>query len=1239
MKSVIRKKINRFFKATTHRKYLYGVYYKYGRIRDNVILLESFNGESINDSSLVFAREIQRLYPGRFKVYFSSSDIKKHKILIDREKLNVELVDVKSTKYLKLLATAKYFISNASISTFYSRRPGQVYLQTWHGTPLKTLGKKMKKGSASMGTGQHSMLQASHLLFPNEFTRKVMMEDYNLDRLYTGKVIMSGYPRNQVFLQEGKAEEIRKRFKLNDKIVYAYMPTWRGTSAADVNVGDYINKLRLIFKKLDKTMTDDQVFYVNFHQMLKTSISFDGYKHIKEFPKDVDTYSFLNASDVLVTDYSSVMFDYMLTKKPIVLFMYDYDQYLADRGLYLDIKTLPYRLIYKEKDFYDCIKGNLCLNDSYTDSEFYKSFTEYEGVDNPEKLLRMLIENDYTGLEVKDYAFNKEQGMTVFMPNKVDRESDFTTFSEVANDKDSVVLFQRKWLNDDLGQLLYEKYNDSFNYVITTSAYARTYTEMLLSKFGIESSVESINSRNIKRCFGDLNVKEQAVEYGCFKDNCQVDPKDVVLVQGELSNYGPGSLDITIKDKMDMKVESVAILDEKNTILSRREPTKEELDTKKYHFDFRQQIEDTRFPNKSSASAGIIVTDDKGDLKLVKFTDREKARHIKPKKTSRKMISYEPLFYSCELPKEFMMRKYSYMFLTKEEDDSPEMQDISIVPYIDKNLSLSFRVCNNDKSIEYATDLGKFLSVSCHGNTVHIRALMRDWKDDQKNLVGICLKYMSRIDEEGEIPMKNVFHVKGDDVIMDATLTITPETGLKPVNWAPVVKIRYGGTYRYLRIVTKNVFKKALFFIKSMQTDCGNGFIIFPYINMWGTLKFLYRLSTEYDSIAIRAKELLAVIVSPFFRLFSKHNIVIYEKFSKLAQDNSFYFFEYCMNELPEEKKKHIFYVIDKRSPDYQAVKKYDRNVIQFMSLKHMIYAMTMEACVSTDAKVHFYAWQSKPSIVLETIMNKPEMFLQHGVTALKKVDRLFGKHSPNPMKWFVVTSKKEKDLVVKEFDYKPEFVPITGFTRWDVLHDKRDPKDRFILMMPTWRAWLEDVSNEQFQESDYYKAYVDLISKPELANMLKENGLYLVLYLHPKFAQYIETFQSVKDDLIRCVPFGQEPLNEIMMRAEMLVTDYSSVCWDMMFMNKPVVFYQFDRDTYLTAHGSYIDLEKDLPSDNTRNGDEVLKYMQDYIDNGFKIKDEYQAKVDSFYAFRDTKNSQRTYEYLMRQLEVLRKK
>ena len=77
---------------------------------------------------------------------------------------------------------------------------------------------------------------------------------------------------------------------------------------------------------------------------------------------------------------------------------------------------------------------------------------------------------------------------------------------------------------------------------------------------------------------------------------------------------------------------------------------------------------------------------------------------------------------------------------------------------------------------------------------------------------------------------------------------------------------------------------------------------------------------------------------------------------------------------------------------------------------------------------------------------------------------------------------------MVREFDYEPENVPITGFARWDVLKDKSTPDDPFILMMPTWRSWLEEVDNETFLQSDYYKNYSALLTDPALDEMLRRN-------------------------------------------------------------------------------------------------------------------------------------------------------
>ena len=191
-----------------------------------------------------------------------------------------------------------------------------------------------------------------------------------------------------------------------------------------------------------------------------------------------------------------------------------------------------------------------------------------------------------------------------------------------------------------------------------------------------------------------------------------------------------------------------------------------------------------------------------------------------------------------------------------------------------------------------------------------------------------------------------------------------------------------------------------------------------------------------------------------------------------MAQDNGYYFFKYCMENLDEKEKKNIYYVIDKRSDEYKNVEKYGKNVIDFMSVKHMLYIMSMAVCVSSDSKSHLYAWRTKPSLVKRAIGQKKELFLQHGVTALKQVHQLFGKKGTSSMEYFVTTGRVEQEIAINELGYNEKTAPITGFARWDVLKDKQSDKEKFILLMPTWRSWLEEVSDNQFLASDYYNKY-----------------------------------------------------------------------------------------------------------------------------------------------------------------------
>ena len=434
---------------------------------------------------------------------------------------------------------------------------------------------------------------------------------------------------------------------------------------------------------------------------------------------------------------------------------------------------------------------------------------------------------------------------------------------------------------------------------------------------------------------------------------------------------------------------------------------------------------------------------------------------------------------------------------------------IAVLPYyFEDALTLCFS--SEADYLEFSYDAGYIKSVKTHGNKCRITATFPI--DSSAKITDVVLKYRSKV-EDIAIPVKFKTKVINDKVLLTIDINFTEDMPLKPIYWDIRVVVEKYGTKQLIKLEYKN---RIILKYKLIALNCicriNSKNLIFPYLTKAGTLCFCYKEAGEYDTNFIKLKEVLVYLVYYFFgSIWRKKNIwLVYEKFSNYAQDNGYYFFKYCMENLTPEQKKNIYYVIDKRSPDYKNVKKYDKNVIQFMSMKHMMYSSAMKICVASDSKPHLYKWRSTPSFIVNAISRKRILFLQHGVTALKQVHSLFGKTGSSPMTYFVTTGKVEQEIAVNELLYTEETAPITGFARWDALENKEDKNDRFILVMATWRSWLEDVSDEEFMQSDYYNRYTSLLKSPELARILKEGKARVVFYIHPKFAGYIENFRDL---------------------------------------------------------------------------------------------------------------------------------
>ena len=140
IKKMLRRGKTMFFTKAPKRKFFYAYIYKFFKVKPNTILVESFHGSNISDSSLALVREIIKSYPNKYKIYYGTIDKPRHQKFIDDIGLDVELIDVETFKYTKILATSEYLINNSSFPVYFVKRDEQKYIQTWHGTPLKTLG-------------------------------------------------------------------------------------------------------------------------------------------------------------------------------------------------------------------------------------------------------------------------------------------------------------------------------------------------------------------------------------------------------------------------------------------------------------------------------------------------------------------------------------------------------------------------------------------------------------------------------------------------------------------------------------------------------------------------------------------------------------------------------------------------------------------------------------------------------------------------------------------------------------------------------------------------------------------------------------------------------------------------------------------------------------------------------------------------------------------------------------------
>lgn len=304
--------------------------------------------------------------------------------------------------YFLLFAKAGFWICDSRLPKFIIKRPQVTYIQTWHGTPLKKLALDMDSVFMAGETGidnykKHFYENAKtwdYLISQNHFSTEIFRRAFAFDK----EMLEIGYPRNDVLFRKNNKEdilELKKELGLPlDKRILLYAPTWRDNEF--YGNGKYKFNPKLDFDMLQEALKEDTVLIVKYHYLIMDQIDWTPYKgFIYSFDMGYDISSLYLVSDMLITDYSSVMFDYSLLKRPMLFYCYDLDEYKDTlRGFYFDfLKEAPGPILLKSEDLVTAIKEY----DPSKYKERYEAFSKkYNHADDgkaSEKVVELIKKN------------------------------------------------------------------------------------------------------------------------------------------------------------------------------------------------------------------------------------------------------------------------------------------------------------------------------------------------------------------------------------------------------------------------------------------------------------------------------------------------------------------------------------------------------------------------------------------------------------------------------------------------------------------------------------------------------------------------------------------------------------------------------------------------------------------------------------------------------------------------------
>ncbi|AOP54790.1 CDP-glycerol:poly(glycerophosphate) glycerophosphotransferase [Brevibacterium aurantiacum] len=335
----------------------------------NTVFFQSYLGEQATDSALAIHHELRRRYPN-LALYWGVTD---PSVPLPEGGIPVVLY---TREWYEILSRAEYLVNNIYFFSWFIKRPYQTYIQTWHGTPLKKIGRSYWEDRNREPVWIERMDRQARgwdfLVTPNAFCTEKFAEEFR----YPGKVLEAGYPRNDVLAlpDSGTVSAVRSKLGIGaGKKVVLYAPTWRDSQSAKAWMANMVTFIDL--QDLSADLGEEYVILVRGHghnARAGSSVESKGSViDVTYYPEINDLYL---AADLAITDYSSVMFDFAVTRKPMVFFAPDLAEYSEGvRGFYFDYEsTVPGPVIENAADVAPAVRR--MLSDEFHVDDAYKKF-------------------------------------------------------------------------------------------------------------------------------------------------------------------------------------------------------------------------------------------------------------------------------------------------------------------------------------------------------------------------------------------------------------------------------------------------------------------------------------------------------------------------------------------------------------------------------------------------------------------------------------------------------------------------------------------------------------------------------------------------------------------------------------------------------------------------------------------------------------------------------------------------